>query len=68
MEISEHPHHTVHLNAPHPAALILTAETVSKRSPWKKCERSPGALWSTQLGDGPQTSSHGRPRRLSAGF
>lgn len=37
-------------------------------APWKKCERSRAALWSTQLGDGPQTSSHGRPLQLSAGF
>lgn len=37
-------------------------------APWKKCGRSPAALWSTQLGDEPQTSSHGRPQQLSAAF
>lgn len=37
-------------------------------APWKRYGRFPAALWSTRPGDGPQTSSHGRPRQLGAEF
>lgn len=37
-------------------------------APWKRYGHFPAALWSTQPGDGPQTSSHGRPRQLWAEF